>query len=154
MCNLTMRQRNLYREVRANLRVTDLNKQGGSADSAALQNLVMQFRKVCNHPELFQRAEVKSSLSVARWARSGNLAREGDLLMCPYSTRNPIEYAVPRLLYEDGGLFDVPHETGRGEFEERWLHNLMSIWSGHNIYRSRHSSGGWLLPSLPTCDRG
>jgi DNA helicase INO80 len=27
-----------------------------------LMNLVMQFRKVCNHPELFERRTVKSPL--------------------------------------------------------------------------------------------
>ncbi|KAH7106885.1 SNF2 family DNA-dependent ATPase [Auriculariales sp. MPI-PUGE-AT-0066] len=140
MCNLTPRQRNMYREVRANLRVTNLGSQGTNADSAYLANLVMQFRKVCNHPELFQRAEVKSALSVSRWARSGNLAREGDFLPLPYSTRNPIDYVIPRLFYEDGGLLDVPHETGPKGFETRWLHNLMNIWSSDWMHRSLHDT--------------
>ena len=141
---LSPRQRSLYKALLANVSVQDLLEKAanmGDADSArSLMNLVMQFRKVCNHPELFQRAEVKSALSVSQWARSGNLAREGDFLLLPYSTRNPIDYVIPKLFYEDGGLLDIPHETGPKGFETRWLHNLMNIWSGDWMHRSLYDT--------------
>lgn len=64
-------------------------------------NLVMQFRKVCNHPELFERADVRAPFSFAQFAGTSNLLREGDFVEVPYSTRNPIELQTPRLFYED-----------------------------------------------------
>lgn len=64
-------------------------------------NLVMQFRKVCNHPELFERADVRAPFSFAKFAGTSNLLREGDFVEVPYSTRNPIELQTPRLFYED-----------------------------------------------------
>ena len=38
---------------------------GDDTDSTTLMNLVMQFRKVCNHPDLFERAETRSPFSIA-----------------------------------------------------------------------------------------
>lgn len=50
-CDLSPRQRALYRGLRANISVTELLQKAanlGDADSAmSLMNLVMQFRKVC-----------------------------------------------------------------------------------------------------------
>lgn len=130
----------MYRKLRANVSVTELLKRAnnmGDADSAqALMNLVMQFRKVCNHPELFERAEVTSSFSMCHWARSGVLAREGDFLLCPYSARNPIEVVIPELFYKDGGLLDVPGEHVRKGSDTRWLDNLMNIWTPEWTHRS------------------
>ncbi|KAG8735920.1 putative DNA helicase ino80 [Ceratobasidium sp. 414] len=61
-CNLSPRQRALHRGLRANVSIAELLQRAnnlGDADSArSLMNLVMQFRKVCNHPELFERADV------------------------------------------------------------------------------------------------
>src|SRR5271168_352423 len=111
----------------ANVPVTDLLEKAaniGDVDSArSLMNLVMQFRKVgthffevskrkaidtwnfkvCNHPELFERADVVAPFSFCKFGRSGPLMREGDSVLPPYSTRSPIEFSVPTLLYLDGG---------------------------------------------------
>lgn len=50
-CDLSPRQRALYRGLRANISVAELLQKAanlGDADSAmSLMNLVMQFRKVC-----------------------------------------------------------------------------------------------------------
>lgn len=64
-CPLTNRQRMLYQALRRKISIDDLLYSGGSSASAqtattTLMNLVMQFRKVCNHPELFERREAKS----------------------------------------------------------------------------------------------
>ena len=67
-CPLTIRQKLLYTALKQNLRMEELlaGLGLGSATSAMgvsnLMNLVMQFRKVCNHPELFERREPKSPL--------------------------------------------------------------------------------------------
>ncbi|EJD52138.1 hypothetical protein AURDEDRAFT_111600 [Auricularia subglabra TFB-10046 SS5] len=142
LCNLSLRQRILYSKIRANVSLVELLQRAnslGDADSAkTLMNLVMHFRKVVNHPELFERAEVSSSFAMCRWARSGNLAREGDFLIFPYSARNPIELNIPELFYTDGGLLDVPGENVRTGYDTRWLDNLMNIWNPDWIQRSLH----------------
>ena len=67
-CPLTIRQKLLYTALKQNLRMEELlaGLGLGNATSAmgvsSLMNLVMQFRKVCNHPELFERREPKSPL--------------------------------------------------------------------------------------------
>ncbi|KZV88268.1 hypothetical protein EXIGLDRAFT_619629 [Exidia glandulosa HHB12029] len=151
-CDLSPRQRRMYRKLRANVSVTELLQRAnnmGDVDSAqALMNLVMQFRKVCNHPELFERAEVTSSFSLCHWARSGNLAREGDLLLCPYSARNPIEVVLPELFYKDGGLLDVPGENVRKGSDTHWLDNLMNIWNPEWIHRSLLEDSEYIYSSF------
>ncbi|KAF8559204.1 hypothetical protein OG21DRAFT_707459 [Imleria badia] len=140
--DLSSRQRALYRALLANVSVADLLEKAaniGDADSArSLMNLVMQFRKVCNHPELFERADVLAPFSFAHFGRSGSLGREGDLIFVPYSTRNPIEYQVPELLYLDGGLVDIPSVNPGPCSRRLCVRNLFNIWSTDRIYQSMY----------------
>ncbi|XP_047133142.1 chromatin-remodeling ATPase INO80 isoform X1 [Hydra vulgaris] len=61
MCTLSSRQKQLYQAVKNKIIIEDLlltaNASGESKSNSLLMNLVMQFRKVCNHPELFERKE-------------------------------------------------------------------------------------------------
>ncbi|XKL61914.1 hypothetical protein PGB90_001747 [Kerria lacca] len=63
-CSLTSRQKMLYAALRKKIRIEDLLHSPGTYQSQTitsnLMNLVMQFRKVCNHPELFERREARS----------------------------------------------------------------------------------------------
>ncbi len=137
---LSARQRALYKALLANVSVQDLLEKAatlGDADSArSLMNLVMQFRKVCNHPELFERADVVAPFSFSEFGRSGPLNREGDFVQLPYSTRNPIEYSIPKLLFADGGLLDVPQENSLMRTGDGPLARMMNIWSSEAIHRS------------------
>ncbi|XP_043288526.1 chromatin-remodeling ATPase INO80 isoform X2 [Venturia canescens] len=71
-CPLTSRQKLLYSALKKKIRIEDLlhytvGGDTGSNDknfTSNLMNLVMQFRKVCNHPELFERRDAKSPLFV------------------------------------------------------------------------------------------
>ncbi|KIK71158.1 hypothetical protein GYMLUDRAFT_317892 [Collybiopsis luxurians FD-317 M1] len=138
--DLSARQRMLYRALLSNVSVADLLEKAaniGDADSArSLMNLVMQFRKVCNHPELFERADVVAPFSFAHFGESGALNREGDFILFPYSTRNPIEFRVPELLYKDGGLVNVPREDSTSPSHSSCLNNLMNIWRTGYIHES------------------
>lgn len=64
MCDMTHRQRTLYRRIKEKISVEDLFQ---LADNKAkmdnLMNLVMQLRKVCNHPDLFERRIAKVPFS-------------------------------------------------------------------------------------------
>ena len=57
---LSVLQKNMYRALRDKLLFKDLDLIRSDASDTALNNLVMQFRKVCNHPELFERLETNS----------------------------------------------------------------------------------------------
>lgn len=71
-CPLTTRQNLLYLALKQKIKIEDLLHYtvGGGGDShtvdknftSNLMNLVMQFRKVCNHPELFERRDAKSPI--------------------------------------------------------------------------------------------
>ncbi|KAJ3517373.1 hypothetical protein NLJ89_g556 [Agrocybe chaxingu] len=140
--DLSPRQRALYAALLANVSVADLLEKAANindADSArSLMNLVMQFRKVCNHPELFERADVVAPFSFCNYGKPGPLMREGDFVILPYSTRNPIEYSIPARLYQDGGLLDVPSEDSLAPSRSSCLTKLLNIWSTDWIHRSRY----------------
>lgn len=93
-CPLTTRQKLLYISLKRKIRIEDLLQYadrghasgGGDSHNSAdknvtsnLMNLVMQFRKVCNHPELFERRDAKS----------------------PYNAKIN-EYEIPRLVFNEG----------------------------------------------------
>uniref|UniRef100_A0A669CGK4 Chromatin-remodeling ATPase INO80 n=1 Tax=Oreochromis niloticus TaxID=8128 RepID=A0A669CGK4_ORENI len=65
-CQLTSRQRLLYQALRNKISIEDLlqssmgTAQQAHSTTSSLMNLVMQFRKVCNHPDLFERQETRS----------------------------------------------------------------------------------------------
>ncbi|XXQ37934.1 Chromatin-remodeling ATPase INO80 [Plasmodiophora brassicae] len=54
-CNLSQRQRTLYRALQNKISFADLGDTS-LMSKENLMNLVMQFRKVCNHPEVFERS--------------------------------------------------------------------------------------------------
>ncbi|KAJ7070916.1 SNF2 family DNA-dependent ATPase [Mycena amicta] len=141
--DLSARQRALYKALLANVSVADLLEKAaniGDADSArSLMNLVMQFRKVCNHPELFERADVVAPFAFCQFGRSGPLMREGDFVHLPYSTRNPIGFSIPELFYRDGGLLNVPSEKSPAVAHSSCLKNLLNIWATDWIHRSLYN---------------
>ena len=54
-CTMTHRQQVLYDRIKAKISTQDLFMLAGSKSKFEnLMNLVMQFRKVCNHPDLFE----------------------------------------------------------------------------------------------------
>ncbi|KAI8066860.1 SNF2 family N-terminal domain-containing protein [Gongronella butleri] len=142
-CELTARQRALYRGLKEKISIAELLEKvtslsdNDSMDS--LMNLVMQFRKVCNHPELFERADVEAPASFVTFGESGPLSKE-QFLYCPYSATNPIKYHLPKLVYRHGGCLDVPGPDANVGFTTHYLDNLMSIWDPAHIYESMNSS--------------
>ncbi len=87
-CPLTIRQKLLYAGLKGKIKIEELlqglgsqsNSGGSNAIASSLMNLVMQFRKVCNHPELFERREARSPLAM-----------------------RPKTYLVPKLVCREGG---------------------------------------------------
>lgn len=148
-CDLTYRQRAYYANLRNKISIMDLIEKavGDDQDSATLMNLVMQFRKVCNHPDLFERADTWSPFSFARFAETASFLREGQNVGVGYSTRNLIEYRLPRLICRDGGRLDVPGpENSQAGFKGHYLDNLFSVWNQEHLYHSSRKGGAfsWL----------
>ena len=138
-CDMSARQKMLYKGLRSHISVAELMDKATSNDEAGLKslmNLVMQFRKVCNHPELFERADVRAPFAFASFAQSGSLAREGDSLNLPDSTSSLIEYRIPKLLVREGGLVNIPGEKSRKGFDTGYLDNLLNIWRSPHVAKS------------------
>ncbi|KAF2854405.1 hypothetical protein T440DRAFT_465374 [Plenodomus tracheiphilus IPT5] len=148
-CDLTYRQRAYYANLRNKISIMDLIEKavGDEQDSATLMNLVMQFRKVCNHPDLFERADTWSPFSFAYFAETASFLREGQSVRVGYSTRNFIEYSLPRLVCRNGGRLDIAgSENPKVGFKGHYLDNMMNIWSPDNIHLSARQAGAfsWL----------
>ncbi|KAL8805478.1 MAG: hypothetical protein Q9182_001933 [Xanthomendoza sp. 2 TL-2023] len=149
-CDLTYRQRAYYGNLRSRISIMDLIEKaalGDDQDTATLMNLVMQFRKVCNHPDLFERADTSSPFSMAYYAECASFVREGYKVNLAYSSRNLIEYDLPRLLDTPEARLDVAGPgNDRAGFKDRYLGHLMNIWSPENIQRhsSRNEAFSWL----------
>jgi DNA helicase INO80 len=164
LVNLSPRQHMMYKALRSNASIKAILDQAKETSDTstkrnALMNVVMQFRKVhavgdlfpnllltalpfqvCNHPELFERADVTAPLSFSTFSSSGDLLREQSLYL-PDSCENPIRVQLPRIMWEEGGILRRPSEQGRAGFETRYLQNLMNIWSPDNLVTSFEESG-------------
>ncbi|KAH3687519.1 hypothetical protein WICPIJ_001481 [Wickerhamomyces pijperi] len=139
-CDLTNRQQKLYKMLRSQISLMDLIEKvtSGSDDgNQSLVNLVMQFRKVCNHPDLFERDDVKSPFSFGSFAETGSFLREGSLLEYSYSTKNLIEYQLPKLVYKE--LLTPTEHTNFGSLNKILNHDL-SIWNVENIHNSQQDN--------------
>ncbi|KAI9645742.1 putative DNA helicase ino80 [Ciborinia camelliae] len=149
-CDLTYRQRAYYSNLRNQISIMDLIEKatiGDDNDTGTLMNLVMQFRKVCNHPDLFERAETTSPLSFSYFAEAGSFLREGPNVTVAYSARNMIEYSLPRLIWREGGRLDLPgRDNEKAGIKAKCLESLFNIWNPENIVDSSKENGSfsWL----------
>jgi DNA helicase INO80 len=136
-CDLTYRQRAYYSNLRNQISIMDLIEKatiGDDNDTGTLMNLVMQFRKVCNHPDLFERAETTSPFSCAYFAETASFMREGPQIAVGYSTRSLIEYPLPRLIWREGGRLDLPgSDNMKAGFKTKYLDQLMNVFNPENI---------------------
>lgn len=120
-CPLTLRQKLLYIALKKKIKIEELLHYSVGAESghnvdknftSNLMNLVMQFRKVCNHPELFERRDVKSPLVM-----------------------QIDDYHIPKILAEDCILIRaIPSKR-------HVLYNILSILVPDYIHRS-YCDGG------------
>ncbi|RWS17785.1 DNA helicase INO80-like isoform X2 [Dinothrombium tinctorium] len=120
-CSLSQRQKLLYQALKNKISIEDLMQSSNSSTQSSqsvtsnLMNLVMQFRKVCNHPDLFERRDVRSPF---------------------YVTLEP--YLFPKLLYEEGLCYNsfLFNPT-----RYKILYNFMNIFSPDNVFYSLFGQG-------------
>ncbi|KAF2226673.1 SNF2 family DNA-dependent ATPase domain-containing protein [Elsinoe ampelina] len=149
-CDLTYRQRAYYTSLRNKISFMELIEKaavGDDQDTATLMNLVMQFRKVCNHPDLFERADITSPMSMSTWAETASFMREGFQINVAYSVKNTVEYWVPKKLISGGGRLDLPGPDNlQAGWRKKHVNHLMSIYDPEHIRSSSEGQGGfsWL----------
>ena len=134
-CDLTTRQKKLYQQLRSQISIldSDLLDSATAGTDSSLANMVMQFRKVCNHPDLFERADVKSPFSFGKFAETGSFLRESNELEMAYSTENIVDYQLPRLIYDE--LLCPNYEKN----------TLDSVYEKFSIYNPENTKEhGWL----------
>jgi DNA helicase INO80 len=149
-CDLTYRQRAYYGNLRNQISIMDLIEKatiGDDNDTGTLMNLVMQFRKVCNHPDLFERAETTSPFSFGYFAETASFMREGPNINVGYSSRNLIEYELPRLIWREDGRMDMPgRNNNKAGFRGKYLDQLLNVWKPENIRQNmqENQAFSWL----------
>lgn len=107
-CDLSSKQRGMYSALAERISVDDLldrvmlteDARTRNGQDSALMNAMMQLRKVCNHPQIFELAEAQSPLSFTECA-SVPLSMDDIVPTIPLNARNPIAYPCPRLVCEE-----------------------------------------------------
>lgn len=143
-CDLTYRQKKYYQMLKSQISIMDLlDSANSSSDEGAqsLMNLVMQFRKVCNHPDLFERADVQSSFAFNRFAETGSFLRESNDLELYYTSENPIDFGLPKMLYEDLMRPSFDNKLGG---RDKLLYEKFNIYHPDNIRDDKLDNFGWL----------
>jgi len=149
-CDLTYRQRAYYGNLRNQINIIDLVEKatiGDDQDSSTLMNLVMQFRKVCNHPDLFERAEVTSPFSFGYFAETASFVREGNNVPVPYSTRSLIDFDLPTLIWTEDGRLNKPSRNNiKAGWRNKALGHMMNIYSPEHVRENAEDAKGfsWL----------
>lgn len=145
-CDLTNRQKKYYQMLRSQISIMDLlepnNANKNDDEAQSLINLVMQFRKVCNHPDLFERADVESSFAFSKFADTVSFLRESNDLLLNYSTTNQIDFSLPRLIYED--LMTPSYDNNVGSVNK--INQMFNIYDPANQKYINEVDGanGWL----------
>lgn len=77
-----------------------------------LMNLVMQFRKVCNHPELFERRTVKSPFlfQTSTYCKDAKAPVLKQIKEVFYNVTSPLIFQLPKLVFDEV-ILDSGKET-------------------------------------------
>lgn len=145
-CKLSSRQQAFYQAIKNKISLSELldGHRGHLNDKKIvnLMNIVIQLRKVCNHPELFERNEGSSYLHFAEIPNSLRPPSFGELEDVHYSGDcNPISYKVPKLLSEEFvRSAGVPFPVSGLRSSQGSLEKLFNIFSAKSIHQSAFSN--------------
>ncbi|KAL4337524.1 hypothetical protein HN51_047694 [Arachis hypogaea] len=146
-CKLSSRQQAFYQAIKNKISLAELfDSNRGQLNEKKilnLMNIVIQLRKVCNHPELFERSEGSTYFYFAEIPNSLPPPPFGELEDIYYpGGHNPISYEMPKLVYQEimqrSETFSatVGHGVCRESFQKHF-----NIFTPENIYRSMISEG-------------
>ncbi|KAG1371170.1 chromatin-remodeling ATPase INO80 [Cocos nucifera] len=141
-CKLSSRQQAFYCAIKDKISLAELfNGSRGHLNEKKivnLMNIVIQLRKVCNHPELFERNEGSSYFYFADIPNSLLPPPFGELEDIHYAGHwNPITYKVPKLVYNEIiRNAEMPSSVSGCRIQCESLKRLFNIFSPDNIYQS------------------
>ncbi|XP_050384749.1 chromatin-remodeling ATPase INO80 isoform X2 [Argentina anserina] len=141
-CKLSSRQQAFYQAIKNKISLAELfdNNRGHLNEKKILNlmNIVIQLRKVCNHPELFERNEGSTYLHFGEISNSLLPPPFGELEDVHYSgSQNPITYMIPKLLYQEilQNSETFCSAVRHGVYSELFQKHF-NIYSPHNVYQS------------------
>lgn len=139
-CRLSSRQQVFYQAIKNKISLNELldGSRGNLNDKKllSLMNIVMQLRKVCNHPELFERNEGSYYFYFAEIPNSLLPPPFGELQDIHYAgKRNPIMFEIPKLVYEGIICNREAPMYGCG-FRSGYLSRLFNIFLPSYIHNS------------------
>ncbi|KAE8098737.1 hypothetical protein FH972_016778 [Carpinus fangiana] len=140
-CKLSSRQQAFYQAIKNKISLAELfdsNRHLNDKKILNLMNIVIQLRKVCNHPELFERNEGSTYLHFGDIPNSLLPPPFGELEDVHYAGgHNPIIYKMPKLVHQE-----IAHSSetlcsavGRGVCRESYQKHF-NMFSPENVYRS------------------
>ncbi|KAF6152944.1 hypothetical protein GIB67_039651 [Kingdonia uniflora] len=133
-CKLSSRQEAFYGAIKNKISLEELidGRRGNMNKIKNLMNIVIQLRKVCNHPELFEGNEGSTFMYFGDIANSLQPPPFGELEDVHYAgSQNPITYKIPKLVHQD-----FVRNAGFSSIERGMFEKLFNIFSSESIYRS------------------
>ncbi|KAL8459957.1 hypothetical protein ACS0TY_031745 [Phlomoides rotata] len=152
-CKLSSRQQAFYQAIKNKISLAELfdGNRGHLNEKKILNlmNIVIQLRKVCNHPELFERNEGSSYFHFGEIQSSLLPPPFGELDDIFYSGgRNPITYEIPKLVYQEiTENYKNRYSEASQELCGDSLQKLFNIFSPENIYKSTLQQDYYLVDS-------
>ncbi|KAJ6967994.1 chromatin-remodeling ATPase INO80 [Populus alba] len=141
-CKLSSRQQAFYQAIKNKISLAELfDSNRGHLNEKKIMNLmniVIQLRKVCNHPELFERNEGITYFYFGEIPNSFLPSPFGELEDIHYSGgRNPITYKIPKAVHNEivQSSEVLCSAIGRG-FGRESFQKHFNIFSSENVYRS------------------
>ncbi|KAJ1545412.1 putative DNA helicase ino80 [Nowakowskiella sp. JEL0078] len=151
-CYMSARQKRMTSALKSSISIDDLLQRAVSLNQNDevnfLMNHVMQLRKVCNHPDLFERANV---ISPVVWFDTSKLdstpiskkEKSSEFIYC--SASNPIILRIPKFFYRQGLVNTKGINDGKKSF---WLdtkslviHKYCLVSTSENVHRSKFYDG-------------
>ncbi|XP_022748348.1 DNA helicase INO80 isoform X1 [Durio zibethinus] len=141
-CKLSSRQQAFYQAIKNKISLAELfdSNRGHLNEKKILNlmNIVIQLRKVCNHPELFERNEGSTYLYFCENVNSLLPPPFGELEDIHYAGGyNPITYKMPKLLQQEvlQSSETLCSAVARGVYQELF-YKYFNIFSSQNVYQS------------------
>ena len=144
-CDLNIRQREIYSVLRREISMKDIIEKaasGGDGDLSSLMNLVMQLRKVCNHPDLFERADVRSPLDMVEWPRTGSMLKVGPIVDLSYAATATLKLHLPKFIYRNAMIgAAAPSSLSSSGLLMKLLTNVFNVFTPE-VSRATSITGG------------
>ncbi|KAL4587468.1 hypothetical protein LXL04_000339 [Taraxacum kok-saghyz] len=149
-CKLSSRQQAFYQAIKNKISLAELfDSNRGQLNEKKfmnLMNIVIQLRKVCNHPELFERNEGTSYLYFGDIPNQLLPPPFGELEDVYYAgSKNPITYKIPKLIYHEimrnSDMFSLEGRGKRGikrEFFEKYFNIFTPSHIHQSIFNEQH----------------